>query len=148
MVAGFLGWLKGDWFNIVQVFYFLGGFLFVAKAWRIQFLTAIAEKHRAVWEKMMENPKLQRIFSKEVDTTAHPMTPVEETALNMILNQYETGWEVAKFLDRRRLGPLANDIGGFFKRPLVHEAWEKNKRSHEAQFVKFVDRAIEAAGRF
>lgn len=143
-MGGILGWLKTDWFNLVQSFCLVGGFIFAEKAWRIQFLAALAEKHRSVWEKIMDKPELHRIFSKEADLSKLPVTPVEKMALDIILVHYETGWEAAKFLDRGRLLPLANDISRFFRLPLVHEAWEKNKGSHDKRFVRFVTRAIEA----
>jgi hypothetical protein len=146
-MAGFLGWLKDDWFNLVQSFCLVGGFFFAAKAWRIQFLTMLADKHRAVCEKIMDKPELHRIFAKEADLTAKPTTPAEELALDIIMIQYETGWEAAEFLDRGRLLPLANDIRKFFALPLPHAAWEKNKDCHHPRFVKFVTRAIEDGGR-
>lgn len=141
-MAGFLEWLKRDWFNLVQAFCLVGGFVFAVKAWRIQFLTMLAEKHRAVWEKMVENPKLHRIFAEQTDLSERPVTPEEEIALNMILIQYETGWEAAKFLDRGRLTPLANDISKFFRLPLVWQAWEKNRGALDPRFVCFVEKAL------
>jgi len=143
-MGGVIEWFKSDWFNVVQAFCLIGGFNFAAKAWRIQFLTALAEKHRSVWEKIMGNPALNRIFAKEADLSKCPLTPDEEIALNIIIIHYETGWEVAKFLDRERLLPLANDISSFFRLPLVNAAWEKNKQTHKKRFVQFVSHALES----
>jgi len=144
-MGGVIEWLKSDWFNLVQAFCLIGGFVFAAKAWRIQFLATLAEKHRSVWENIMEKPALHRIFALKADLSANPMTPAEEMALNIIIVHYETGWEVAKFLDQGRLLPLANDISSFFRLPLVNAAWENHKRTHKKHFVQFVDRALEAA---
>jgi len=143
-MVGFLGWLKDNWFNLVQSVCLIGGLIFAAKAWRIQLLTMLTDKHRAVWEKMMDKPELHRIFSKGADLSAHPITPVEEIALNIILIQFETGWEAAKFLDRGRLLPLANDIRKFFARPLPRAAWEATKDCHNQRFVNFVEKSVKS----
>jgi hypothetical protein len=112
-----------------QVRCLVGGFVFAAKAWRIQFLVALAEKHRSVWEKIMDKPQLHRIFAKEVNVLTKPITPVGESARYILLVQYETGWETAKFLDRKRLPALANGIGIFFSF-LWFERFGKNTKVH------------------
>jgi len=130
-MSGVVIWLRDNWFSLVQLFCLVGGFVFAAKAWRIQFLAALAEKHRCVWEKIMDKPQLHRIFAKEVNILTKPITPGEESALYIILVQYETGWEMAEFLDRKRLPALANDIGIFFQHPLVRAIWEKYQGSYD-----------------
>jgi hypothetical protein len=145
-MAGFWEWLIIDWFNLVQSFCLVGGFIFASKAWRLQFLVGVTEKHRNLWEKMMNDPNVQRIFTAQVNLSEKPITQAEKVALDMILIHYETGWETARFLDRERLKPLANDIGRFFRLPLVHHTWDKTKDCHSRNFVRFVDQAIKTSG--
>jgi len=109
-------------------------------------LMAMSERSDALWDKIESNPALGRVLSYKADLT-EPVTVAELEALAKIFKLFQDGWRVANATDRDELEALAIDIADFLKRPLPCAVWEQKKVYRNPKFVRFVERAIEAAGR-
>jgi hypothetical protein len=90
---------------------------------------------------------LSRIFQNEVDLKAKPPTMMESVFLNEVFVHFENGWKLAQKNTVLTLETYTADVCGFFTLPLPHAVWEECKGTHNPRFVRFIDRAIERAGR-
>jgi len=146
VMAGMSSWIKENWFTVVQTVGIVGGLWFTAASFRISNMLTLAEQHRALWDDALERPDLKRVFLAKVEKI-EPVTVEEEEFLNLVIVHFETGWQMANTSTILTREILARDIRGFFSKPLPHSVWEKTRDSRNPQFVKFVERALEAAGR-
>jgi len=104
----------------------------------------MADRSDALWEKVENNPKLQRVLAYKADMT-QPATLAEVEALTKIFKLFQDGWRVASATDKEELELLAYDIADFLQRPLPRVIWEQKKVFRNRRFVRFVKQALEAA---
>jgi len=148
-MAGFSGWVDGNWFNLIQTAGVIGTLLFAglglhreASAKEIQNLLTLAEHHRDLWSKISGNKDLVRIFKADADVEQNPPTIAESEFLNLVLVHFETGWSVANAGGITTLLDMQLDVRGFFSLPLPRAVWEKTKKYRNQRFVRFVENAL------
>ncbi|MEI7935178.1 MAG: hypothetical protein WCK27_00685 [Verrucomicrobiota bacterium] len=153
-MAGILSWFQSNWSSVIGAAGIIGSLLFTAASVRadaknraITNLLALDERHRALWGEVKQRPELKRILSEKVDIAAQPLTPEEDVSMWQIIQQFETGWQVERILNRGELKLLARDAGDFFRLPLPRAVWEKIKEFRNPKFVRFVERALDRHGR-
>ena len=124
-MAGILSWFQSNWSSVIGAAGIIGSLLFTAASVRadaknraITNLLALDERHRALWGEVKQRPELKRILSEKVDIAAQPLTPEEDVSMWQIIQQFETGWQVERILNRGELKLLARDAGDFFRLPL------------------------------
>jgi hypothetical protein len=150
-VADIASWVKSEWFSIVQTVGVVGGLIFTgitisrdAKAKEAANALAFAERHRQFWREAIERPELRRIFSENADLLERRITAAERIFLNLAFVQYETGWNIAKKVDRSDLKPLKSDVRKFFSLPLPQAVWKETKQFRNQRFVRFVEKTMES----
>lgn len=146
-MSGIPSWVKENWFTVVQTVGIIGGLWFTSATFRSTNLLTLAEQHRALWRDALERPGLRRVFLEKVERV-EPVTIEEEEFLNLVIVHFETGWQMAAPGTILTKEILARDVRGFFSKPIPNAVWEKTKGTRNPQFVAFIDRALEAAGRF
>lgn len=108
----------------------------------------LAERHRVLWAEARQRPELIRIFSREADLSAQPVTIMEEEFLRAVFVHYEVGWYVAPGISPNEVKAQQEDIRDFFPRPVPWAVWQKTSQLHSPAFIRFVERALERHGRF
>ena len=151
---GAFSWVDGNWFNLVQTVGVIGSLLMTAEAARrdakareVENLLTIADHNRQLWNGVRQRKELKRIFQRSKETHITDVSVDEEEFLNLVINHFQTTWCIAKIGGLITLKELADDAGSFFRLPLPNAVWEKTKLDRNQEFVRFVERAIEAAGR-
>jgi hypothetical protein len=152
---GLSSWTGQNWFNLVQTLGIMGSLLMTAEAARqnaktreIENLLTISDHHRELWSGVRHRLGLERIFQESAKVLNAPITVEEDEFLNLATAHFLTSWRIARVGSMITLGELAADVHEFFNLPLPRAVWEKTKANRNPQFVRFVDRAIEASGRF
>lgn len=148
-MVDFAGWLKTEWFSLIQTVGVIGGLIFTgatvrrdARAREAENLLAFAERHRSLWSEIAGRPELHRIIEKNADLSINPITAAEYVALNVVIVHYELGWRMARSADRADLKPLSKDVQNFFALPLPRNVWNATKDCHSQRFVEFVEKSI------
>ena len=146
-MGGFSGWFDGNWFNVAQTAGIIASLLLTATAANregrsrdIENLLTIAEHHRDLWDKVRQDPKINRISDPKAVV---PATADEELFLNEAILQFQTSWRIARIGGLIKLEELATDAKAFFSLPLPRAIWEETKKYRNRKFVRFVQRAVE-----
>jgi len=154
-MGAFSSWLDGNWFNLVQTVGVIGSLCMTAEAARreakareVENLLTIADHNRQLWSGVRQRKELKRIFQCEKVGHIVDATVDEEEFLNLVINHFQTTWCIAKIGGIITPKELADDAGSFFSLPVPHAVWERTKVDRNKEFVRFVERAIDAAGRF
>lgn len=149
---GFLLWLQNNWAAAIGAFGIIGSLLFTAASFRedsknrlVTNLIAIDDRHRKLWTEARQRHDLMRVFQKQADLAAQPMSVAEAEFLDSAILHFETGWRIERILNRGELKLLARDAGDFFSLPLPRAVWENTKRYRNREFVRFVNRALAKA---
>lgn len=160
-MGAFSSWMDGNWFNLIQTVGIMGSLCLTAaasnqqakasnreaKAKEVENLLTIAAQHQELWRGATQRKDLERVFRSDVDALARPATVAEAEFLNSVIVHFQTGWWIAKGGGITTLDEIKEDARSFFTLPLPHAVWEKTKQTRNKEFVRFVERAIEAAGR-
>jgi hypothetical protein len=160
-MGAFSSWVDGNWFNLIQTVGIMGSLCLTAvasnqqakasnreaKSKEVENLLTIAEQHQELWRGVAQRKDLERIFQPDGNALAKQATVVEMEFLNSVIVHFQTGWWIAKGGGITTLEEIREDARSFFTLPLPHAVWEKTKQSRNREFVRFIDRAIDTAGR-
>lgn len=87
-----LQWLAENWFTGLQTVAIVSGFIFTCVTLRrdmlsrrISSLFQITSNHRDVWEKALNQPKLQRVLSASADLARKPVTSDETIFVGFLI---------------------------------------------------------------
>lgn len=141
-----LGWLKGEWFSLLQTVSIVTGFFVTAytirqdtKERRIQNMLTITTAHREIWALLFNKPELARILRTDIDPAESAVTVEEELLVQFLIlhlnASFKTRLNGMEFND----DGLAADIRNFFSRPIPRFVWERSKRFQSPDFVQFVE---------
>ncbi len=152
-MAAYLHWLNRHWFDLVQTLGILAGISVTSLALRREtrarklsdYLT-LAGHHRELWSDAHRRPELSRIFQREVDLIADPISVTEEEFLNLVIVHFGTGWLMARDNGLVKLKPLAADARAFFSLPIPNAVWERTTHFRDPEFVAFVRAALSGRG--
>ncbi len=146
---GFLRWLSGNWFELLQTASILAAAFAIradALERKVSNLFAVTAAHRELWTHFYQQPALHRILDSNPDLRAHPPTLPERRFVHELILHLRTSFRASgagmEFDDEA----VAADIRQFFARPIPRAVWEESKQFQSADFVAFVEAAI-AAGR-
>lgn len=141
-----LGWVNREWFNGVQTLGIVGGLALAAiaarresKARRIEDYLTLAGQHRELWTDAHARPDLARIFHRELDLVATPITVAEMEFLNLVIVHFHTGWLLGNQGGLLRLDVLSADAKDFFSLPLPRKVWEETRHFRDPGFVHFIE---------
>src|SRR5438552_3486139 len=103
-------WIGHNWFALLQTgavtaaLLFTGIALFLdGRARRVGNLIDLTDRHRALWDRMFNRPRLARILDPAVDLTEEPMTAEEEQFVVFIILHLSSTYYAMK--------------SGFFQKP-------------------------------
>lgn len=151
-MAASLSWLEQNWLNLLQTLGIIGSGLLTTAALRretrarkLGYFLSLAQQHRELWSEAHRRPELTRIFQREADLVANPVSVVEEEFLNLVIVHFHTGWLFAKdtaFLEHEA---IATDARTFFSLPLPQAVWNSTRAAREPKFIRFMEEAFGAA---
>lgn len=148
-----LGWLKGEWFSLLQSVGIVTGFLFTAhtirqdtKERRIQNMLTITTSHREIWSLLFNKPELARILQTDVDPAESGVTVEEELLVQFLILHLNASFKTRRNGLEFDDDGLTEDIRSFFSRPIPRFVWNRSKRFQSPDFVEFVEGCIKPRG--
>lgn len=114
-----------------------------ARVRRAETIVEITKQHRELWNYHDDHPELSALLEKDRDMTAVPLTEREGRFVNSLLLHLRGTFYGRKAGIYPQPECLRDDIRGFFSLPAPRAAWTTLRRTHDAKFVAFVDRAFE-----
>lgn len=113
------------------------------RARKIGNLIAVKQQYREIWEKLYDHPKFFRILKSEVDLKRQPITEEERLLVKFIIFNLDTIYRSMKSGVFVHLEGLQKDVREFYSLPIPKAVWEKIKPYQDAEFVRFVENALE-----
>jgi hypothetical protein len=148
-VDGLSGWVRENWFTLLQGIGIVAGLFFTAvsirqqtRARRISDLLTLTAQHRELWGEIQRQPLLSRVLSRNVDLIANPISAIEEEFLNTVIVHFSTGWQLARDGALVPLKAMRVDTRMFFSLPIPRAVWEQSKPIRDPKFVRFVESCL------
>jgi hypothetical protein len=142
-------WFTENWFDLFSSLGIIGGLWFTAvslhsetKTRRIANLLAITANHREVWKEFTRNPELAHVIDPTVDVAKQPVTPAEESFLNLVISHTSSVYEALKDELLTKQEGLRRDVGSFFSLPIPKTVWQKTKPLQNLDFAAFVESCL------
>ena len=143
---GFLGWVSGHWFELLQTASIAVGFFVTThtiredtKERKIQNLFAVTAAHRELWSNLYKYPQLARILSSAVNFDTAPPTMEEELFVHLLILHLRTSFKARNSGMDFDGDAVAEDIRQFFALPIPRETWKKSRTFQDSDFVEFVE---------
>jgi len=141
-----LHWVGENWFTGLQTIAIVSGFIFTCitlrrdtHSRRISSLFQITANHRDVWEKALNQPKLQRVLSSSADLSRKPVTVDETIFVGFLILHLNSAYQAIRsgLLDAPE--GIAIDIRTFFALPVPRAVWLQKRHFQDVGFIAFVE---------
>ena len=146
---GASNWFTDHWLDLLQTIGIVGSLLFSAyttrraeKSRRISNLISINQEHRQIWKELYAHPELSRVTARDVDLKSSPVTDQEEVLVNSLIIHLDTVHRAMRSGLYVKIEGLQTDIRDFFSLPIPKAVWDRVKIFQDANFVKFLERAL------
>ena len=106
-------------------------------------LIRLTESHRSLWSYHEQRPELKRIFQRQVDLTAHPVTPQEARFVQFFINHVVITFRTRKLGVYVPPEQLDSDLREFFSNPIPGTAWQTLRRYQDKDFAAYIDKLIQ-----
>jgi hypothetical protein len=144
-------WIIQHWPGIIENVGVIGGLLFTGFALRIdarvrcaETLIEINKQHRELWMWFEERPELEGLFDPKRNMDAYPLLDDELRFVNFLLNHLRVTFYARSARIYVQPEYLADDIHDLLSFPAPRAAWDRLKKSHDREFVAFVQGNSEA----
>lgn len=139
-------WSAGIWFDFMETVGIVGSLIFTAislrsevKTQRIANLFAVTANHLEVWKIFLNNEKMARVFDETPDLVKHPVTPMEETFVALVIAHVSSVYYAVDHQLIVNPNGLRHDVGQFLSLPVPQAVWEKIKAVQNDDFAAFVE---------
>jgi hypothetical protein len=146
---GILGWAEQSWFQFLRTTSLLVGFFTAihsvrtdTKERKIGNLFALTNAHREIWSRLYERKELSRVLRVSVNLQRDPVTAEEELFVHTLILHLRTAFKARKLGMQFDDDAVSADIRQFLNRSIPRAVWEKSKVFQDADFVRFVERAL------
>jgi hypothetical protein len=138
--------LAENWFTYLNAMGVVGGLLFTgyslhseAETRKVANLLKLTQSHREVWKEVLNNPKLTRVLSPDVELVQAPVTPEEEIFVTLVTQHLVSVFRAMK--KDLTISPegLRRDVWQFFALPIPQQVWIGIKVMQDDDFVAFVE---------
>jgi hypothetical protein len=147
--GGVRQWVADNWFNLTSTIGIVGSLLFTAfslhsetKTRRIANLLAITANYRDVWKEFLNHPELVRVIDPKADVSQQPVTPAEETFVNMVISHTSSVHEALEDELLTKQEGLKRDVKVFFSLPIPKAVWIKSKLLQNQDFAAYIDSSL------
>ena len=151
-MGSFIYWLTDHWHSLVESAGIIGGLIFTGvtvrrdlEARRVTEYLTLATQHRRLWGQLHRRKSLSRLLEPSRDLSVEPISREELNFVSLAFVHFHTSWLISR--EASLLLPLpvlAADAGHFFRLPAPRAAWELERRTHQPEFVAFIEAAIAA----
>ena len=142
-------WFVENWFDLFTSVGVIGGLFFTAhsvrsetKMRRISNLLAMTSSHREVWKEVIRYPALARVTDPAADISGQPVTPAEESFMNLVISHTGSMYEALKSELVIKQEGLRRDVGLFFSLPIPNAVWSKTRLLQNQDFAAFIDSSL------
>lgn len=118
-------WLAANWFTFIQTAGVVGGLLYNAamlrmdtKVRRTEVILSLTEAHRDIWERLIEQPSLNRVLDPEANVHARPPTPAERRFVQLVIHHLATVRQAVKERAYDASPGMDEDIREFLTLPI------------------------------
>lgn len=118
-------WLAQNWFEVFQSAALAGSLLFAAAGFRLDARTrrtevvlSLTEAHRDIWERLIEQPELNRVRDPGVDLILAPPTPAERRFVQLVILHLATVLQAVREGTFDPSPGMDEDIRGFLSLPI------------------------------
>jgi hypothetical protein len=118
-------WLAANWFTSLQAAGIAGGLLLNVAVLRMdlrvrrtEVMLSLTEAHRDIWEKLIEQPALNRILAPEANVHAQPPTPEERRFVQLVIHHLATVRQAVKEKAYDASPGMDQDIREFLALPI------------------------------
>lgn len=141
----FDSFLLENWFDILQSFFIVGGFILSyfanrnnIRSRKVEYLFQINQSHREIWGKTYTSPELLRVKAKNIDLQKNPVTEAERRfVIEVIIHIHAVYEAISKGLFKK--GEMEKDIASYLLLPIPNLIWQEVKKYYDKQFVSYVD---------
>lgn len=142
-------WLIENGFNLFGALGIIGSLLFTAvslrsetKTRRIANLLTITGNYREIWKAFLNTPALRRVIDPSADVKKHPVAPVEELFVGLIISHLNTVFYATNDALVVEWEGLRRDVKSFFSLPVPRAVWSKTKLLQNQDFAAFIDTSL------
>jgi hypothetical protein len=142
-------WLTENWFNLFSSAGIIGGLWFTAmslhsetKTRRVANLLTITANYREVWKEFFRFPELARVIDPAADVAKQPVTPAEESFMNLVISHTSSTYEALKDELLIKQEGLRRDVRSFFSLPVPKAVWTKTKLLQNQDFAAFIESSL------
>ena len=146
---GDMEWLAENWFNLFSTIGIVASLLFTAvslhsetKTRRVANLLTVTANYSAIWKAFLNEPKLRRVLDPSANLADQPLTPEEETFVNMVIHHISTAYYAMHDELLMKLEGSRRDIAQFFSLPIPKAVWIKTKLLQNQAFAAFIDSSL------
>ena len=143
------GWLSDNWVSFFQTLGICGSLLFTAEslrrdveAKRVSEYLTLNTQHRRLWGQLHQRPQLAHLLDADRNLETRPVTTEERLFLELAFVHFHTGWLVARKGSLIPLSVLSTDAGYFFILPAPQTVWAQIRKTHQPEFVAFVEDSV------
>jgi len=148
-MKGMAQWLAQNWFNLLSTVGIIGSLWIAivtlrsgAKTQRISNLLAITANYCEIRQEFLRSPELARVVDPAADVGKKPVTPAEESFINMVISHTSSVYEALKDDLMTSQAGLRQDVCSFFSLPIPKAVWSKTKLLQNQDFAAFIDSSL------
>lgn len=145
-----VSWLTTHASELLQDLSIIGGLAFTAHAIhreaaarRISNLLELTKQRNELWNKL-NAPELSRISDERAALDTKPLSHEEQRFVTALILHLYMFFQTRRAKMYPKLEGLEADIKQFFARPIPKAVWESVKQYQNKDFVKFVEKCINA----
>jgi hypothetical protein len=145
-----MDWFLSHGFQLIESTGIIAGLFFTGFALRadlrgrrLEILMRLTENHRAIWNRHDGNLRLRRIFHRNPDISAKPVTPHEARFVQYLINHIAVTFRAQKLGLYQAPERLEMDLRELFSYPVPRAVWEKVRRYQDRDFEDFMTRLLE-----
>ena len=143
-------WLAQNWFEVFQsaaladsLLLAAAGFRLDARTRRTEVALSLTEAHRDIWERLIEQPELNRVRDPEVDLKLAPPTPAEKRFVQLVILHLATVLQAVREGAFDASPGMDDDIRGFLALPIPRLVAEAILPFQSEEFQAYLRRMME-----
>ena len=130
--------------GIIGGLFFTGWSLWIdARVRRVQNLLTITAHHREIWSEVYKDPELKRIIDPRADLKNRPISIQERLFTRSLFLHLSAAFHASKTGMFSEPEGLRRDVRAFLKLPIPKQVWNQSKGTHNQEFTRFIEGAIE-----
>ena len=143
-------WLAQNWLDLVQTAGVAGSLAIAVATLRLdvrvrrtEVALSLTEAHRDIWERLIEQPELNRVRDPGADVTVSPPTPAERRFVQLVILHLATVLQAVREGAFDASPGMNEDIRGFLSLPIPRLVAEAILPFQSEEFQAYLRRLME-----